>query len=44
MQRILTLPFQDRPRADREIAELLRHVSPETVDLIDAMLAASPAP
>ncbi|HLY04774.1 MAG TPA: hypothetical protein VKR31_03405, partial [Rhizomicrobium sp.] len=44
MQRLLTLPFQDRPRADREIAELLRHVSTETVDRIDASLAASPAP
>src|SRR5260370_40799924 len=44
MQRLLSLPYHDRPRAEREIAELCSHLPPAAVNRIDLLLAASPAP
>src|SRR5262252_2894322 len=44
MQRLLELPFQDRPRAVREIAEILNHLPSAVTDQFDRLVAASPAP
>jgi glutamate-ammonia-ligase adenylyltransferase len=44
MQRLLTLPYQDRPRAVREIADLVDHLPPSVREQFDLLLAASAAP
>src|SRR5215831_19520758 len=44
MQRLLELPFQDRPRAVREIAEIANHLPSGVTDQFDRLVSASPAP
>ena len=44
MQRLLTLPYQDRPRAVREIADLAGCLPAGVREHFDLLLAASPAP
>src|ERR1700691_3035643 len=44
MQRLLTLPYQDHPRAMREIADLGRSLPVAVRNRFDLLLAASPAP
>ncbi|MBV8845523.1 MAG: glutamine-synthetase adenylyltransferase [Bryobacterales bacterium] len=44
MQQLLTLPYQDRPRAVREIANLSDRLPPAVSEHFDKLLAASPAP
>lgn len=44
MQRLLTFPYHDRPRALREIADLARSLPAVARDRFDMLLAASPAP
>src|SRR5436305_9280089 len=44
MQRLLSLTFQDRPRAAREMEELASHLPPSMLNRLDLLLSASPAP
>jgi glutamate-ammonia-ligase adenylyltransferase len=44
MQRLLTLPFTDHPRAMREIADMARSLPPAVRNRFDLLLTASPAP
>jgi hypothetical protein len=44
MQRLLELAYQDRARAEREIADLSRHLLPEINEHCARLLADSPAP
>src|ERR1700733_4636054 len=44
MQRLLTFPYQDHPRAMREIADLARSLPVSVRNRFDMLLAASPAP
>ena len=44
MQRLLDLPYQDRPRAEREIAELSRYLGLGAGEQFERLLAGSPAP
>src|SRR5580692_8821882 len=44
MQRLLTLPYTDHPRAMREIADLARNLPATVRNRFDLLLAASPAP
>jgi glutamate-ammonia-ligase adenylyltransferase len=44
MQRLLNLPFQDRPRAEREIAELSQTLPSAVLNRLDLLLAGSAAP
>ncbi|HEY7335780.1 MAG TPA: glutamine-synthetase adenylyltransferase [Bryobacteraceae bacterium] len=44
MQRLLDLHYQDRPRAEREIADLSRHLLPGAGDQLERLLVGSPAP
>src|SRR5580658_3079010 len=44
MQRLLTLPYTDHPRAMREIADLARSLPVAVRNRFDMLLAASPAP
>jgi [glutamine synthetase] adenylyltransferase / [glutamine synthetase]-adenylyl-L-tyrosine phosphorylase len=44
MQHLLTLPYTDRPRAMREIADLAQSLPAPVRDRFDMLLAASPAP
>ncbi|MGD1091293.1 MAG: glutamine-synthetase adenylyltransferase [Bryobacteraceae bacterium] len=44
MQRLLQLQFEDRTRAEREIAELSEHLAPAGIRDLDRLLAAGPAP
>jgi len=44
MQRLLELPYQDRPRAEREIAELSRYLGLGAGEQFERLLAGSPAP
>lgn len=44
MQRLLTLPYQDHPRAMREIADLTRSLPATVRNRFDLLLAAAPAP
>ena len=44
MQRLLTLPYEDRPRAVREIADLGDRLPPGIREHFDLLLSASPAP
>jgi glutamate-ammonia-ligase adenylyltransferase len=44
MQRLLTLPYHDRPRAVREIADLADHLPSGVREHFDLLLSASPAP
>jgi glutamate-ammonia-ligase adenylyltransferase len=44
MQQLLTLPYQDRPRAVREIANLTDRLPAGVREHFDKLLAASPAP
>jgi glutamate-ammonia-ligase adenylyltransferase len=44
MQSLFQLPFQDRTRAEREIADLSLHLAPASIRDLDRLLAAGPAP
>ena len=44
MQRLLTFPYRDQPRALREIADLSKALPPAVRNRFDLLLAASPAP
>src|ERR1700689_601297 len=44
MQSLFQLPFQDRARAEREIADLSQHLAPAAVRDLDRLLTAGPAP
>jgi glutamate-ammonia-ligase adenylyltransferase len=44
MQRLLTLPYTDHPRAMREIADMARSLPAAVRNRFDMLLAASPAP
>src|SRR5215471_4594855 len=44
MQRLLDLPYQDRPRAEREIAELSRYLGLGAGEQFERLMAGSPAP
>src|SRR5580692_744301 len=44
MQRLLTLPYTDHPRAMREIADMARSLPVTVRNRFDMLLAASPAP
>ncbi|HEX5432498.1 MAG TPA: glutamine-synthetase adenylyltransferase, partial [Bryobacteraceae bacterium] len=44
MQRLLELPYEDRPRAMREIADLSKHLPAAVRNRLDLLLAASAAP
>lgn len=44
MQRLLSLEFTDRSRAEREIAELSADLPPAVLNRLDLLLATSPAP
>ena len=44
MHRLLEHPYQDRPRAEREIAELTHYLAPGAGEQFERLLAGSPAP
>src|SRR5215472_10275441 len=44
MQRLLTLPYQDKPRAVREIADLAERLPAGVREHFDLLLSGSPAP
>src|ERR1017187_2306154 len=44
MRRLLSVPYEDAPRAMREIAALAKSFPPAIRDRLDMLLAASPPP
>src|SRR5437660_1133864 len=44
MQRLVRLQFEDRPRVEREIAEIARNLPFSSVNRLDLLLTASPSP